>query len=93
MGVRQLAELQELESIIQKETYHVLPIMESRQGFTNLAANVQRISQVSFASFGTCTANRSRRSSGPDRVFASRATLLIHRVTSGGRRLDAQCLN
>ncbi|KAE8736836.1 hypothetical protein FOCC_FOCC017708 [Frankliniella occidentalis] len=41
-----MAALQELEDIIRKETYHVVPIMESRQGFTNLTATVQRIGQV-----------------------------------------------
>ncbi|XP_052132514.1 myosin-7B-like [Frankliniella occidentalis] len=43
---RQMAALQELEDIIRKETYHVVPIMESRQGFTNLTATVQRIGQA-----------------------------------------------
>ncbi|KAK3912308.1 Cilia- and flagella-associated protein 58 [Frankliniella fusca] len=41
-----MAALQELEDIIRKETYHVVPIMESRQGFTNLTATVQRIGQA-----------------------------------------------
>ena len=76
--VPQLAILQELEDIISKETYHVLPIMESRQGFTNLTANVQRISQVG--------AGCGRRSGAGValRLCWSRSCVVLDRARRGG---------